>query len=111
MFENAIAQELTAHGYKNYYFNSKKHGEVDFLIEHNNELLPIEVKSGKDYQKHSALSYFMSTRQFNSAIVLSNFNVSEKDRIIYLPIYMIMFIEKSEVIEKREPLNLGVLSL
>jgi uncharacterized protein len=111
MFENAIAQELTAHGYKNYYFNSKKHGEVDFLVEHNNELLPIEVKSGKDYQKHSALSYFMSTRQFNSAIALSNFNVSQNDKIIYLPIYMIMFIEKIEVIEKRKPLNLGVLSL
>jgi len=111
MFENAIAQELTAHGYKNYYFNSKKHGEVDFLVEHNNELLPIEVKSGKDYQKHSALSYFMSTRQFNNAIVLSNFNVSKKDKIIYLPIYMIMFIEKNEVIEKRKPLNLSALSL
>jgi predicted AAA+ superfamily ATPase len=111
MFENAIAQELTAHGYKNYYFNNKKHGEVDFLLEHNNELLPIEVKSGKDYQKHSALSYFMSTRQFNNAIVLSNFNVSQNDKIIYLPIYMIMFIEKIEVIEKRKPLNLGVLSL
>lgn len=111
MFENAIAQELTAHGYKNYYFNNKKHGEVDFLIEHNNDLLPIEVKSGKDYQKHSALSYFVSTRQFSSAIVLSNYNVSKKDKIMYLPIYMIMFIEKSEVIEKRKPLNLRVLSL
>lgn len=111
MFENAIAQELTAHGYKNYYFNSKKHGEVDFIVEHNNELLPIEVKSGKDYQKHSALSYFMSTRQFNSAIVLSNYNVCKKDKILYLPIYMIMFIVKNEAIEKREPLNLRVLSL
>lgn len=109
MFENAIAQELTAHGYSNYYFNSKKHGEVDFLVEHNNELLPIEVKSGKDYQKHSALTYFMSTRQFNSAIVLSNFNVSQIDKIIYLPIYMIMFIEKYDVIKKIKPLNLGVL--
>ena len=110
MFENAIAQELTTHGYKNYYFNSKKHGEVDFLIEHNNELLPIEVKSGKDYQKHSALSYFMLTRQFNNAIVFSNFNVSQKDKILYLPIYMIMFIEKSDLIESRKPLNLGELS-
>lgn len=110
MFENAIAQELTAHGFKPYYFNNKKHGEVDFLVEHNSELLPIEVKSGKDYQKHSALSYFMSTRQFRNAMVLSNFNVSEKDKITYLPIYMIMFIIKSVAIEKREPLNLSDLS-
>lgn len=110
MFENAIAQELTAHGFKPYYFNNKKHGEVDFLVEHNSELLPIEVKSGKDYQKHSALSYFMSTRQFRNAMVLSNFNVSEKDKITYLPIYMIMFIIKSVAIEKRESLNLSDLS-
>jgi uncharacterized protein len=110
MFENAIAQELTAHGFMNYYFNNKKHGEVDFLIEYNNELLPIEVKSGKDYQKHSALTYFMSTRQFKNAIVFSNFNVSEKDKIVYLPIYMIMFINNSVVIEKREPLKLRDLS-
>jgi len=110
MFENAIAQELTAHGFKNYYFNSKKHGEVDFLVEHQNELLPIEVKSGKDYQKHSALTYFMSTRQFKSAIVLSNFNVSEKDNIVYLPIYMIMFVTNSVAIDKREPLKLSELS-
>jgi predicted AAA+ superfamily ATPase len=111
MFENAIAQELTAHGYKNYYFNSKKHGEVDFLIEHDNQLLPIEVKSGKDYQTHSALSYFMSTRHFKNAIVLSNYNVSQKDEIMYLPIYMIMFIKKTEVMIHREPLNLDVLSI
>lgn len=110
MFENAIAQELRAHGFKSYYFNNKKHGEVDFLVEHNNELLPIEVKSGKDYQKHSALSYLMSTHQFKKAIVLSNFNISEKDKIVYLPIYMIMFIINSVAIEKREPLNLSGLS-
>ena len=110
MFENAITQELTAHGFKNYYFNSKKHGEVDFLVEYQNELLPIEVKSGKDYQKHSALTYFLSTRQFKSAIVLSNFNVSEKDNIVYLPIYMIMFVNNSVTIDKREPLNLSELS-
>ena len=36
MLENAIAQELKAHGFKEYYFNNKKHGEVDFLIEYNN---------------------------------------------------------------------------
>ncbi|MCK7487455.1 MAG: AAA family ATPase [Bacillus subtilis] len=110
MFENAVAQELKSHGFKNYYFNSKKHGEVDFLIEFKNELLPIEVKSGKDYQKHSALSYFMSTRNFKSAIVLSNYNVSVQDKVNYLPIYMIMFFNHSEIIDKREQLNLRDLS-
>jgi uncharacterized protein len=110
MFENAVAQELQSHGFKNYYFNSKKHGEVDFLIEFKNELLPIEVKSGKDYQKHSALSYFMSTRNFKSAIVLSNYNVSVQEKVNYLPIYMIMFLNDSDIIDKREQLNLRDLS-
>ena len=48
-FENICVQELYAHGFKEklFYYNSKKHGEVDFIIEYNNEVLPIEIKSGK----------------------------------------------------------------
>ena len=110
MFENAVAQELNTHGFKNYYFNNKKHGEVDFLIEYKNELLPIEVKSGKDFQKHSALSYFMHTKQFNNAIVFSNENVEEKDNILYLPIYMIMFLKNNFEISNVKGLNLSKLS-
>ena len=106
MFENAIAQELRAHGFKEYYFNNKKHGEVDFLIEYNNQLLPIEVKSGKDYQKHSALSYFMSTHRFDNAFVLSNYNVKVENNITYYPIYMIMFIHSNFKINDKVSLNL-----
>lgn len=106
MFENAIAQELKAHGFKEYYFNNKKHGEVDFLIEYNNQLLPIEVKSGKDYQKHSALSYFMSTNRFDDAFVLSNYNVKVENNITYYPIYMIMFIHSNFKINDKVSLNL-----
>ena len=84
MFENAIAQELKAHGFKLQYFNNKKHGEVDFLIEYNNQLLPIEVKSGKDYQIHSALSYFLNQKSFDKAIVFSNNNLEENLNAVYL---------------------------
>ena len=110
MFENAIAQELIAHGYKVYYYNNKKHGEVDFIVEHNNQLLPIEVKSGKDYQKHSALSYFMTTKTFKNAIVFSNYNVEKKENIIYLPIYMVMFLTNKVHIDSFEKLDLSILS-
>ena len=106
MFENAIAQELKAHGFKEYYFNNKKHGEVDFLIEYNNQLLPIEVKCGKDYQKHSALSYFTSTNRFDNAFVLSNYNVKVENNITYYPIYMIMFIHSNFKINDKVSLNL-----
>ena len=98
IFENFVAQELTAHNFDPYYFNNKKHGEVDFLIEYRDELLPIKVKSGKDYQTHSALNYFMSVKEFSKAFVLSNFNVSRKGDVIYYPIYMTMFI-KNEIAE------------
>lgn len=110
MFENAIAQELKAHGFKLQYFNNKKHGEVDFLIEYNNQLLPIEVKSGKDYQIHSALSYFVNQKSFDKAIVFSNNNLEEKNNIYYMPIYMVMFLHSNFNIEKKEKLDLSTLS-
>ena len=111
MFENVIAQELKAHGFKLYYFNTKKHGEVDFLIEYNNKLLPIEVKSGKDYQSHSALSYFINQKTFNEAFVFSNNNVKTNNNVFYLPIYMIMFLHSDFNIERKEKLDLSSLSL
>lgn len=43
-FVNVLAQELHAHGYKLYYYNSKKKGELDFVMEHDGQALPIEVK-------------------------------------------------------------------
>lgn len=110
LFENAVAQELFAHGYKTYYFNNKKHGEVDFLIEEDGELLPIEVKSGKEYTKHSALTYFMNTRQFKKAIVFSNYNVSVDNEIIYLPIYMTMFLNNHKRIKKIEAIDASILN-
>lgn len=109
MFENFIAQELLAHGFKIYYFNNKKHGEVDFLIEYKNKLLPIEVKSGKDYQKHSALSYFITNKYFDGAIVFSNYNVKENNGIRYLPIYMVMFLENFIDIGVIDKIDLSIL--
>ena len=109
IFENFVAIELNSHKLKTYYFNNKKHGEVDFLLEYETKLLPVEVKSGKDYQTHSALSYFMSTNYFSKAFVLSNSNVSIKNNIIYLPIYMTMFIQeqlKESTVKKIDLSNL-----
>ena len=110
IFENAVAQELVAHGFKLFYFNNKKHGEVDFLIEYNGELLPIEIKSGKDYRTHSSLTYFTTTKQFKKAIVFSNYNVKSDNGILYLPIYMIMFLHNGFKIESKDKLDLSILS-
>lgn len=94
IYENAVAQELHAHGWKLRYFNSKKQGEVDFLLEQDDEIIPLEVKSGKDYQRHLALGNVMTNEEYGirRAIVLSNDNLSESDNVLYAPIYMTMFL-------------------
>ena len=95
LYENAVAQELKAHGFKLYYYNSKKFGELDFVIEYNGKILPIEVKSGKNYQRHSALSNVMEVSNYSieEAYVFSNYNVEVKGNLVYYPIYMLMFME------------------
>lgn len=103
VFENFVAQELRAAGYETlYYFNSKKHGEVDFLIEHRGMVLPIEVKSGSEYKKHAALDNLMSVRDFaiESAMVLNVDATAELGRVSYLPVYSAMFIEHDPLSRK-----------
>lgn len=99
IYENVVAQELKAHGFKLYYFNSRKTGELDFVIEYNGEILPIEVKSGKDYNRHSALNNVLNISNYSvkEAFVLSNYNVSVVDKITYYPIYMLMFIRNDNI--------------
>ncbi len=99
VYENVTAQELSAHGYSCYYYNNKKLGELDFVIEHDGEVLPIEVKSGKDYKKHSALAQVMRNENYrlSHAVVFSNSNVECNGKITYLPIYMLMFLKETEI--------------
>ena len=101
VYENAAAQELKAHGYDLYYFNSKKQGELDFVIERGGDVLPIEIKSGKDYQRHAALDNVMENRDYAipMALVFQNDNVHADGRIVYLPIYMLMFLQKEQIPE------------
>lgn len=100
LYENVVAQELKAHGFKLYYYNSKKYGELDFVIEYKGKVLPIEVKSGKSYQRHSALNNIMDVPNYaiDEAYVLSNYNVEVKGNITYYPIYMLMFITDETIL-------------
>lgn len=94
VFENVVAQELHAHGYPLYYYNSKKLGEIDFIVEQNGKSLPIEVKSGKAYNKHSALNNLMNAKEYGieEAFIFTNDNVKIEGKLNYLPIYMVMFL-------------------
>lgn len=96
IFENYIAQELTACEHDLYYYNNKKRGELDFLIEYDGEVLPIEVKSGKDYKVHRALSNIMDCGEFNlnRALIFNNSNLKVEGKLTYASIYMAMFLKQ-----------------
>lgn len=95
LFENAVAQELISKSMNVYYFSSKKQGEIDLVIERNGVVCPIEVKSGKDYKRHSALENILSEKNYDiqEAFVFSNANVETVGKRIYMPVYMCMFLE------------------
>ena len=101
-FENLVAQELYAHGFATdhdlFYFNSKKQGELDFVVEYQGEVLPIEVKSGKAYERHRALSNIMDNEEYAipKAFVFCQENIQVKNRLVYLPIYMLMFFQHEQ---------------
>lgn len=98
VYESFVASELKAHGYNLFYYDNKANGEVDFLIDDYNNLsvLPLEIKSGKDYTIHSAINKFIKNKDYNvkRGFVLSNERkIFEEDNIIYIPIYFIMFFQ------------------
>lgn len=99
VYESVVAQELHAHVFPLHYYDNKKKGEVDFLIDDDNRLqvLPLEIKSGKDYTEHSALTKFLESPEYGieKAIVFSNERrIYQKKGVTYLPIYYCMFIHK-----------------
>ncbi len=96
VYESVVASELVAHGHKLFYYDNRSKGEVDYLIDDYESLsvVPIEVKSGKDYTVHCALNNFVSNEDYHikKAFVVSNERmVKSNGKITYLPIYDIMF--------------------
>ena len=99
VYENFFAQELQHAGCHLYYYRNNRKGEVDFLIETQaGDVLPVEIKSGKDYKVHRALNNLLETKEYgiSAGVVLSEDNVSktviEGKEIDYLPIYMSGFL-------------------
>lgn len=97
VYECAVACELKAHGKNLFYYDNKKCGEVDFLIDDYETLsvVPVEIKSGKDYSVHRALGNFISVEDYGiqTAYVVSNKReVTVKNKIVYIPVYYSMFL-------------------
>lgn len=96
LYESVVTSELKAHGFELFYYDNRSRGELDFLIDDYDSLsvVPIEIKSGKDYTVHSALNHFVSNEDYGikKGYVLSNAReVWRNGKIIYMPIYYIMF--------------------
>ena len=95
VYETVVASELKAHGKKLYYYDNRLKGEVDFLIDDYDALtvVPIEVKSGRDFTIHSALNNLQKTGSVQTGIVLSNSSeIMQKGNTLYLPVYYVMFL-------------------
>lgn len=89
LYEAVVAQGLIARGMKLHYYASKKRGEIDFVVEDQatGEVTVVEVKSGKDYRRHSALTSLLECDEVKRAIVLRNENVRDSGDRLYLPVY------------------------
>lgn len=98
IYETVSAMELIAHGHELYYFDSKKVGEVDFLINDydNLSVLPIEIKSGKDKYEFRAIPKLVNKEgnyKLNKGYIFTNQNICKREDDLYIfPIYMIMFV-------------------
>ena len=98
-FENAVAQQLLCNGFELYFCKKKNIGELDFLIEMDGKVVPIEVKSGKAYRTHKALDHFMNVSDYHieKAYVFSTGNVEEDGKVTYLPIYMCYLVKEQSI--------------
>ncbi len=97
VYECVVATELAAHDCSLFYYDNKTKGEVDYLVDDYSKLtvLPVEVKSGKDYTVHSALTTLLSNADYHieEGVVLSNErNVRVVGKVVYMPIYYVMFL-------------------
>lgn len=98
-FENAVAQQLLCNGFELYFCKKKNIGELDFLIEMDGKVVPIEVKSGKAYRTHKALDHFMNVSDYHieKAYVFSIGNVEKDGNVTYLPIYMCYLVKEQSI--------------
>lgn len=110
IYENAIAEELVSKGFDLYYYKNNKVGEIDFLIENKGVVIPLEIKSGKNYKRHNALdNLLVDSVDIPKAYIFSNNNIEVDGNKVYLPIYMIMFFEKDQIKDMKYKVDLSCL--
>ena len=95
ILENAVAQMLRTNGHKLYFYsrcdkeNRENHMEIDFLITEGKRIVPIEVKSGKNYTFSSLNKFKNKYKEYlSTAYVLHIEDLRVEDEIVFLPVYM-----------------------
>ena len=98
ILENAFAQNLQAGGFHLNYYDSKKIGELDFVLQRGLSVELVEVKSGNDYHKHKALDRALQVEnwKFKESVVFSKGNIESENGITYLPWYMVIFFHQEK---------------
>ncbi len=99
VLENVFAQILKVNGFVLRYLNKKSVGELDFVVQHGNKVVPVEIKSGKDYKKHAALDKALNVKEWGleEGIVFCLGNIERDEKTLYLPWYMAMFFKQQDL--------------
>lgn len=108
ILENVFAQILTANGFDTLYYEKAKHGEVDFVVQKDGKVIPIEAKSGRIFRAHASLDNVMKVKEWgldfayvfcrdNTAVEVSIPEGRDIEcAIAYMPWYMIAFLRPDE---------------
>ena len=103
VLENIMAQAIKGNGYDLHYYDSKKIGEIDFVIQNGTKVDILEIKSGNDFKKHPAINKIMEIPSWNfgQVLVFGKGNVEKDVDVVYLPWYMIMFYKPEQVLQSQ----------
>ena len=93
-FENFVANELVAKEHKLFYWRGKSSAEIEFIIESDNKLYPIDVKKGRGTL--NSLEKFSNHNKFEYAIKVSknNYGYNAEQKLLTIPFYFIPFVAK-----------------
>lgn len=93
-FENYVANELVAKELKLFYWRGKSSAELEFIVESNNKLYPIDVKKGRGVL--NSLEKFANHNKFECAIKISknNYGYNVEQKLLTIPFYFVPFIAK-----------------
>lgn len=108
LYENVVAQILTATGNDLFYYTfyqqeQKRNYEIDFIISKRNKICPIEVKSSQ-YRTHASIDKFYNkfSERIGKRYIIHTKDMSKDQDILCLPVYMTQFISQKENDEKKQ---------